>query len=87
MYCRPRNVTIAHMEHNKTLHSMLRIYEEHPTFKINANFGLKSGNLNMIEPKCNRKIMTSVTKGFLNLFFTVKFHYYVCSMKLQKKGI
>jgi len=58
MYCRPRNVTIAHTEPNKMLHSMLKIHKEHPTFKINANFGLKNGNLNLTEPKCNRKIMT-----------------------------
>lgn len=58
MYCRPRNVTIAHTEPNKMLHSMLKIHEEHPTFKINAHFGLKNGNLNLIKPKCNRKIMT-----------------------------
>jgi len=51
-------MTIAHMEPNKMLHSMFKIHEEHTTFKINANFGLKNGNLNLTEPKCNRKIMT-----------------------------
>lgn len=56
---------------------MLKIQEGCTTFKFNANFGLKNGNLNLIEPICNRKIMTQVTKVFVNLFFTVKFHYYV----------
>ena len=58
-------------------HSMLKIHKEHPTFKINANFGLKNGNPNSIGPKCNRKIMTRVTEVFVTLFFTVKFNYYV----------
>lgn len=55
---------------------MLKIHEEHPTFKINANFGLENVNLNLIKLKCNRKIMTWLTEVFVNLFFTVKFHHY-----------
>jgi hypothetical protein len=55
MCCSPRNVTFAHVEPNKMFRSMLKIHEEHPTFKINANCGPKKGRLTLINPTVPEK--------------------------------